>query len=181
MAQPQAATTEVPHAPQGSFPQFRVDTFASQLLWLAITFVLLYILMSRVALPRVAAILAARKNRIEADLAEAGNARKNAEEAGVAHEKTLADARANAQALAQQTHEKLAAEAEVKRKSVEADLTARLTEAEGKIASIKTQAMANVDAIARDSASAIVERITGRTPDATALARAVDQAVAAKA
>jgi len=181
MAQPHAATTQAPHAPQGSFPQFRTDTFASQIVWLAITFGLLYYLMAKVALPRVAAILAARKNRIEADLSEAGSARKNAEEAGIAHERTLTEARAKSQALAQQTHATLTAEADARRKAVEADLTARMSEAESKIAAIKTQAMGNVDAIARESASAIVERIMGKTPDAAALSRAVDQAVAAKA
>jgi F-type H+-transporting ATPase subunit b len=181
MAQPTAGTAQVPAAPQGTFPQFRTDTYASQLVWLAITFAVLYYLMSKVALPRVAAILAARRNRIEADLAEAAAARKNAEDAGVLHEKTLAEARAKSQAMAQQTHEKLAAETDAKRKALEADLNARLTDAEGKIATIKAQAMGNVDAIARESAAAIVERITGRSPDPAAVSRAVDQAVAAKA
>lgn len=181
MAQPTAGTTQVPAAPQGTFPQFRTDTYASQLVWLAIAFGVLYYLMSKVALPRVAAILATRRNRIEGDLAEAAAARRSAEEAGAAHEKTLAEARAKSQALAQQTHGKLAAEADARRKALEADLNARLTEAEGKIAAIKIQAMANVDGIARESAAAIVERITGRSPDPAALSRAVDQAVGLKA
>ena len=94
-------TTSTEHAPAGahgrSFPPFDATTFASQLLWLAIVFVALYLLMSRLALPRVSAIIAARQGRIAGDLAEAEKLKGETEAALAAYEKMLAEARGNAQ------------------------------------------------------------------------------------
>ena len=87
------------HGP-GPFPPFMKETFASQLLWLAVFFVLLYVLMAKVALPRVGSILQARRDRIAADLAEAQAHKEESEAAMAAYEKALADARNRAQAIA---------------------------------------------------------------------------------
>ena len=69
MAETTNAHTELPGGKE-TFPPFQKDTFASQLLWLALTFVALYLLMSRIALPRIGTILEARRQRIDGDLAE---------------------------------------------------------------------------------------------------------------
>jgi F-type H+-transporting ATPase subunit b len=98
-----------------------------------------------------------------------------AEEAGAAYEKSLAEARARAQALAQSTRAKLGAESEAKRKALEADLSARLAQAEAAIAVTKNQAMSNVRGIARETTVAIVERLTGRAPSPQAVDAALDQ------
>src|SRR5689334_17547377 len=94
--QPQHAMTghEAPGghgAGGGAFPPFQSNTFASQLLWLAITFGLLYYLMAKVALPRIAAILHDRSVRLSSDLEEAQKMRTEAEAAGAAYEKSLAE------------------------------------------------------------------------------------------
>lgn len=161
------------HAAKGVFPPFDSATFAGQLFWLAITFGALYIIMSRVALPRVAAILETRRARIASDLDTAAAAEKQANEAGAAYEKTLADAKASAQKNIQQLNDKLAAETAAKRAALEEELNAKMAAAEDTIAATKAQAMTNVSAIATDAAGAIVRQITGREPDAAAVARAV--------
>ena len=96
-----------------------------------------------------------------------------ADAAAAAHEKTLADARARAQALAQAARDQRAAEAEAKRKALEEELAAKLFLAESQIAATRAQAMTNVESIARDAAGAIFERILGRPADAAAIAAAV--------
>jgi F-type H+-transporting ATPase subunit b len=172
----QSAHTEVPSGAKPTFPPFAKETFASQLVWLAITFGLLYVLMARVALPRVGAIFEARSKHISDDLAEAERLKGQSDAAIAAHEKSLADARARALALAAETREKHAAEAERARKSLEAELHARLAEAEKAIAATKDAAMANVRTIAADAAAAIVERLAGKAPaqkDVTAAVSAV--------
>src|SRR3712207_5473926 len=98
MATNTTSSTQAPGGP-GPFPPFQRETFASQLFWLALAFVVLYLLMSRVALPRVGGIIADRKARIAADLAEAERARAESEAAAAGYEKSLADARARAQAI----------------------------------------------------------------------------------
>lgn len=157
----------------GAFPPFDSTHFASQLVWLAITFGLLYVLMSRVALPRVGRILENRAGKIAGDLAAARAAQAQAEEAQVAHEKTLAEAKAKAQELGQEAHRGLAAETETRRKALEGELNAKLAAADSKIAATKAKAMANVDSIATDAAAAIVEQLTGRKADAGKIAAAV--------
>jgi F-type H+-transporting ATPase subunit b len=155
------------------FPPFNAATFPSQLLWFAIVFVVLYLLMGRVALPRVGRIFEARRTRIAADLDQAAALQRQAEEAGAAYEKTLADAKANAQALAQQMRERLAADSEARRKELETSLNAKLAAAESQIAGTRTQAMANVGGIAADTAAAIVERLTGMKPNSASIAEAL--------
>ena len=160
-----------------AFPPFEKEHFASQLIWLAIAFVILYWLMSKIAVPRVAGILADRRARIEGDLAQAQKARDEAEAAGVAYEKSLAEARGRAQTIANETRDKFAAEAETARKSLEAQLNAKLADAEKSIAATKATAMTNVRGISVDTASAIVERLTGAAPAGPSVNDAVDRAL----
>jgi len=156
------------------FPPFDSSTFASQLVSLAIAFVLLYVLVSRIALPRVGAVIDARQNKIEGDLAEAQKLKDESEAALKAYESDLASARSKAQAISAETRERLNAASEAERKTLEDKLAARLSDAEKTIAATRATAMSNVRSIAADAAGAIVQRLTGTAPDAGAVARAVD-------
>ena len=168
------AHTEQPAGHKEPFPPFNKDTFASQLFWLVITFAVLFVMMSKVALPRIGAIIENRQKRIADDLTQAGKLKAESDAAIAAYEKALADARARAQAIANDTRDKQAAEAEVRRKSLEDALNVKLAEAEKTIAATKTAAMANVRGIAADATKAIVERLIGKAP----ADGAVDAAVA---
>jgi F-type H+-transporting ATPase subunit b len=174
MAETQNAHTEVPSGGHSAFPPFNRENFASQLFWLAITFVALYLLMARWALPRVGSIIEARRTRIEADFAAAAQLKSNAEAAMAAYEKALAEARARAQTIGGETRAKLNAEAEEARKVLEAALNAKLAEAERTIGETKSRAMTNVRGIAADAAAAIVAKLTGIAPPERAVSDAVD-------
>jgi F-type H+-transporting ATPase subunit b len=176
MAEP-AAHTEVPGGHKAPFPPFQGETFASQLVWLAITFVVLYALAAKIALPRVGGIFAARRERLDSDVGQARRLREDADAALAAYEKALADAHSRGQSIASETHARLTAEGETRRKGLEAELNAKLAEAEKAIAATKQAAMANVRAIAADAAAAIVERLIGTTPPEPAVAAAVDDAL----
>lgn len=174
------AGTEAPGGGHGGvFPPFDTSTFAGQLLWLAIFFGLLYWLMKKVAIPRVANILEGRAERIEGDLAEARRLQGESKAAGEAYEKALADARAKAQAIASETRDRVSREADEGRKQIEADLAAKLEAAEAQIAATKTQALSNVRGIAVDTAAVIVERLTGSAPQRPEIEQAVDASLAA--
>jgi F-type H+-transporting ATPase subunit b len=171
------AHTEASGGHKAPFPPFQSETFVSQLFWLAITFVALYLLASRLLLPRVGGIIDARANRIDGDLAEAQRFKTEADAANAAYEKALADARSRAQALANTTREKQQAEADSKRKAHEQQLDAKLAEAEKTIAATKVAAMGNVRGIATDAAAAIVKRLTGTEPSGQAVTTAVSEAL----
>jgi F-type H+-transporting ATPase subunit b len=176
MAEP-AHNTGTEHVPKGEhdggFPPFQSQTFASQLIWLAIAFVLLYALMAKLALPRVGAIIENRQKQIEGDFAEADRLKQESDAAVAAYEKALADARARAQTIANETREKQQAQADATRKTLEGELNVKLAEAEKSIAATKQAAMANVRGIAEGAARAIVERLIGAAPSDKAVAEAV--------
>jgi F-type H+-transporting ATPase subunit b len=172
MAEP-TAHTEHP-AGHSAFPPFQSEHFPSQLLWLAVSFVLLYALMSRIALPRIGAILAERSKLISDDLAAAERLKQQSNAAHAAYEKSLADARGRAQSIAGATRDKQAAEAEATHKQLEAKLHERLAAAEQSIASTRTSAMGNVRSIAAETAAAIVERLIGKAPADHEVAAALD-------
>lgn len=176
-----AASTVQPadeHHGGHAFPPFDSTNFPSTLFWLVISFGLLYLLMSKIALPRVESVLHNRQGKITSDLKEAHTAREKAEKAAATHERTIAEARGKAQALAQEAHAKIAAENDARRHALESDLAAKLATAEKQIVDTKSKAMQSVDAIVADAASAIVERITGRPVDKNAVASAVTQSKA---
>ncbi|MGH6836587.1 MAG: F0F1 ATP synthase subunit B' [Methylocella sp.] len=172
----QIAGTRVPagggHG-ETSFPPFEPANFTPMLIWLSLSFGLLYLLMAKIALPRVESILHARAHKTTTDIAEANAFRAQADEAALAHDKTIAEAKAKALALAQATHASLNAEAEANRLTLEAELNAKLAASEAQILEIKAKAMGNVEAIASEAAAAIVLRITGKPADQEAIARAV--------
>ena len=158
------------------FPPFNTETFPSQLFWFAIVFIALYLTMARVALPRVAAIFKTRADRIAKDLDEAHALQAKVESARADHEKTLVEAKASAQALAQTTRTNLAKEADAKRKTLESELHGQMTAAEQQITLVKTQAMSHVEEIARETAAGIVARLSGQSVDADTIAKAVSAA-----
>ena len=175
MAEPTAHTATP--AGHSTFPPFQSVNFPSQLVWLAVTFVLLYVLMSRIALPRIAGILADRDKRIADDIAAANRFKEQSEAAHAAYEKALADARSRAQSIANATREQQATAAEATNKQLEAQLHERIAAAEQSITANRTSAMSNVGSIASDTAAAIVERLIGQAPAAHEVAAAVSETI----
>src|SRR5215475_7429034 len=94
-----SAHTETDGDHSSGFPPFESSTFASQLVSLVIAFVALYIIVSRIALPRVGAVIDARQNKIEGDLGEAQKLKDASEAALKAYESDLASARSKAQGI----------------------------------------------------------------------------------
>jgi F-type H+-transporting ATPase subunit b len=148
---------------QGGLPQLNANDFAPQLIWLAISFVLLLVIMSRVALPRIGDVLEERRDRVQRDLDAAQRFKGETEKALAAYEQSLAEARSNASGLARQAREALAKQVDSERSEVDKTLNAKLAQAEASIAASKSKALASVGEIAADSVSAIVDKLIGQT------------------
>ena len=177
MAETTAETTEHPVEHSDVFPPFDSTTFGSQLLWLAITFGLLYYLMSKIALPRIASILEDRKDRVADDLAEAERLKQETDVAIAEYEQALAEAKQNAHAIAQDARDKSKGELEAARSRIEADLESKMADAETRIDGRRSEAMADVDVIAKETAGALVEMLIGSAGKAD-VAKAVDAVLA---
>jgi|SRR5579863_2738017 len=170
-----SAHTEQP-AGHSAFPPFQSEHYPSQLVWLTVSFALLYVLMAKVALPRIGSILAERSRLIGDDLQAAERFKEQSNAAHAAYEKALAEARRRAQGIASATREKQAREAEELHKRLEAQLHERLAAAEQSIAQTRTAAMGHVRAIAAETAAAIVERLIGKAPSEHEVAAALGDA-----
>jgi F-type H+-transporting ATPase subunit b len=168
------AHTAAEGGPKAPFPPFEKSTFASQLVSLLIAFVALYLIVSRIALPRVGSLLDERQNVIDGDLADAQKLKDDSDAALKAYETELSAARSRAQAIGAETREKLNAASEAERKTLEQRLALKLAEAEKTIASTREAAMSNVRGIAADAAAAIVHQLTGVAPDGKSVDSAVD-------
>lgn len=162
MAQPAHTTagTEVPAEP-GGFPPFKTETYPSQLFWLTITFAVLFVVMWRVALPRLHSVVNDRKGRIDGDIAAAQKSRSDAETASQAYDAALSSARKRAQALANESRQAINAEVDKARAKADAESHALMAEAEKRIGASRDAARQHVEGAAQDAAIAIVARLTG--------------------
>jgi len=162
-------------------PQLDYHTFVPQLVWLAISFVVLYVLMASLALPKVRAAIEGRRHHLDSDLGRAAALKEEAEAALAAYQKTLADARAAAQDTLRQTGEKLAAEAAARQHQLAESLAEQITAAEARIAAGKDQALADIRGIASEVGSAVVAKLTGAAPNPLAMTTAVGHALNGRA
>lgn len=160
------------------FPPFESTFFASELLWLAICFVVLYLLLARVILPRIGGILEDRRDRIARDLDQAERLKQQSDDALAAYERALAEARSGAYAIAAEARDAAKAEADARQAEIEADLDKKLEDASARIADIKGKALADVTDIATEAADAVVQQLIGVKPTAAELKQAVQSAEA---
>lgn len=158
-------------------PQLNPDFFAPQIVWLAISFILLYLLMSRLALPRVGSIIEERRGRIEGDLAAAAKLREETDAALAAYEQALADAKARAQGIARQARDEMTAEMDKHRASIDSEINGKMADAEQRIHAMKESAIGHINEIATETADAIIARILGKSPDKTEVKSAVNEAL----
>lgn len=155
-------------------PQLAFETFIPQLAWLAITFLALYVLMARVAIPRIGSVIEGRQARITGDLNEAAQLKAQTEKAIQDYEAALASARAKAHGIAQETRNRLSEETDRQRAELEANLDAKIAEAEAAIAATKSDALKNVRNVAVDVTEAIVTELLKESADKAAIESAVD-------
>jgi F-type H+-transporting ATPase subunit b len=155
---------------EGAFPPFQPENFAPQLVWLVLIFGLLYVLMSRIALPRVGGIIDHRDAKIAADLDASRELQNKAQAAAAANDETLRLRREEAQAIGRAAQQKIADDSAAARTRAETEAAEKIRGAESRIAVAKSAALANVEHIALDAAAAIVEKLTGAPVDRTALA-----------
>jgi F-type H+-transporting ATPase subunit b len=173
MADNTTATTEAPAT--GGFPPFDHTTFPSQLFWLAITFGFLFVVLWRIAGPRINGVITLRRGTINGDIQAAQKSRAEAEAAGAAYETALAGARKRANALAEETRQTLNGEIAKAKAAGEADAASAMAAADARIAATRAAARGAVTKAAEEAAIAIVARLTGETvPDADA-AKAVQE------
>jgi F-type H+-transporting ATPase subunit b len=162
---------------EAAMPQLNPAFFPTQLFWLAVCFTVFFLLMWRLALPRVATIMQQRQERIAGDLDRAAQLKRDAEEVVAAYEASLAEARAKAQALYRETSDAIAAVAAKQQAEAGQAITARIAEAEKRIGAARSEAMAQLKTVAGEVAAAAVAKVAGVTPDQSRLAGAIDSAI----
>ena len=153
------------------FPPLDPTTMIPQLFWLAVFLGALYLLLSRIALPRIGSVIEERRDRIQRDIDQAERLKSDVDEAVKAYEKALSDARGKASTIARETSDKLGAEVDKERAAVEAETAAKLSSAEARINETKRKALASVNEIAADIAGPIVKQLIGKDVSADEIKR----------
>jgi F-type H+-transporting ATPase subunit b len=171
-----SATTQQ-HEKSGGMPQLEFADFPPQLVWLAITFVILLILMSRVALPRVAGAIEQRDARIKGDLDRAERVKIEADTALAAYQKTMADARAKAQGELRQAQAAVAAETAKRETAFAQQLAQRTKVAEDGIAAAKARAVADLRGLGAEVTGNVLRKVAGLSPPTAQIQAAVDAAM----
>lgn len=169
------ATAPTGAAPGPGMPQLDFSTFGNQIFWLLITLVVIYMILSRVALPRISAVLAERQGTITNDIAAAENLKAKAVEAEAAYNKALADARTEANRIIAEAKAEIQADLDRAIATADAEIAARTAEGEKAIAEIRASALENVTEVAKDTAKEIVAAMGGKAD-----ARSVNSAVTAR-
>ncbi|WP_420547866.1 F0F1 ATP synthase subunit B' [Curvivirga sp.] len=174
-----AATAVVmPAAAQaaGGMPQLDPTSYPSQIFWLAVSFAILFLVMWKVALPRVGETLANRQQKLTGDLEKAEQLKADAEKVQEDLDKALADARAEAHAVLAKAADEIAQAQQKRMDAFEADMASQAEEAEKRISAAREQAMASVREVATEVAASVVEKLSGTAADAKALDKALDAA-----
>ncbi|MCM2563090.1 F0F1 ATP synthase subunit B' [Lutimaribacter sp. EGI FJ00015] len=172
-----ATETNAADAAQGAaapgMPQLDFSNWDHQIFWLMVTLVVIYFVLSRIALPRIAAVLAERQGTITNDIAAADELKAKAVEAEEAYNKALADARAEAQRIISEAKAEIQTELDEATAKADAEIAEKTAEGEKKIAEIQASAMESVQVVAKDTAAEIVAALGGKAD-----AKTVNAAVA---
>jgi F-type H+-transporting ATPase subunit b len=162
-------------------PQLDLSTFPSQIFWLAVFFVVLYLLMAKLAIPRIEKVIDERRNRVESDLDKAAQMKSEAEAVIAAYEKALADARHQAQLTMKETSDRLAAIAAERQRNASGVIAERTSFAEKRIAAAKSAALADLRGVAVEVARAATAKLIGGTIDEGRAGAAVDAVLKGRA
>lgn len=154
-------------------PQLDFSTWGNQIFWLVITLVVIYMVLSRVALPRIAAILAERQGTITNDIAAAEDFKVKAQEAEAAYDKALNDARAEAHRIVAEAKAEIQSDLDAAIAKADEEIAAKAAESEKAIAEIREGAAEAVKEVARDTALEIVAAMGGKA-DADTVGAAVE-------
>lgn len=176
-AVPSWAATDAHGGEGGGLPQLDATTYPTQIFWLIVSFILLYIVMSKVAIPRIADVLEERQERIEDDIETADRLRAEAEAVKAEYEKAVADARSQAHDLVRKAMDEIAAshataEAEAAKKTAETTKAA-----EARIAEQRTEALESLKSVASDAAAEATTKLTGLKVSDAKVGKAVEAAM----
>lgn len=158
-------------------PQLDFSTFPNQIFWLVVAIVAIYLILDRVALPRIGAVLAERQGTITNDIAAAEDLKRQAKDAEAAYNKALADARSEAQAIAAEARTEIMAELDDAMAKADAEIAAKTAESAAVIDEIRAGALEAVEAVAKETAQAIVAKLAPSVADDAGIAAAVETRV----
>jgi F-type H+-transporting ATPase subunit b len=158
-------------------PQFDPTFYTTQLFWLFVAFVFLYVLMATLAMPKIGAVLEERQRKIDDNLDKAAQLKTEAEAAIAVYEKALAESRAQAQQILRASGDALAKRADERQRKLGERLAKQIKVGEARIAHAKEQALAEVREVAVDVAKTAVAKLTGIVPDDATVVAAVAAAV----
>lgn len=165
---------------EAKLPQLDIQTYPSQIFWLIIAFIVLYFLVSKIAVPRISEVLSEREERIADDLDKAETLSKEAEQVRAEYEKALGEARDKAHAATREAQEAAAKSGAALEAEAQAKISGMLKDAETRIAAARAEAVGNVRSVARDVAGDAVSKLIGVQVAEAEVDKVIDAAMEAR-
>ncbi len=156
-----------------AMPQLDPSTFPNQIFWLLVTLVVIYFVLSRIALPRIAAVLAERQGTITNDIAAAEELKQKAADAETAYNQALADARVEAARIVNEAKAEIQADLDKEIQKADKKIEAKAAESEKAIAEIREGALASVKDVAKSTTKELVAAFGGKA-DAKTITAAIN-------
>jgi len=174
--------SETTEATQGAehyvgMPQLNFEWFPNQIFWLVVTLVIIWFVLAKIALPRIAGVLADRAQAIASDLEQAEALKQKAVDAEAAYNKALADARAEAGRIVAEAKAEIQKDLDAATAQADAEIAAKAAESEKAISAIRASALDSIEEVA---ASTVADVVAAVLPGAKSDAKAVQTAVAAR-
>ncbi len=154
-------------------PQLNPEFFVPQLIWLALSFIVFYFLMSRKIVPLIGKVIGEREDRINSDLKKAETLKKDLSEAIASYEQAIAEARSKAHNIVQENQKKLSAEVEAEQKAVEEQIAQKTKDSEKRIEAARDVALAQINDIASGATEEILQSLTGAKPTEKSISEAL--------
>ncbi len=163
-------------AAEGGMPQLDYHLFAPQLVWLAIAFLALYLVMSKLAVPAISDTLAKRQGKIQGDLDAAEKANEETRALVASYEKRMADTREDARKLVRERGESDSTAAAARLSALQDKLAVQIGEAEKRIAKQRDDVMAGLEGMAQDIGLDVYSKLAGQPADPAALTAKISAA-----
>ena len=166
--------TQAQSAESGGMPQLNPEFWISQIVWLILTFGALYIVLSKVILPKISDNLESRRSQILENIEIAEKQREESEEKVKEFEKIILNSKLEAKNLFNEARQKVLEDVDKKRSELEKSIEAEIVSAEKEIQSLNSNSLENIKKIATDTSSDLISQLIGQEVDKNTISSIVN-------
>ena len=165
---------EVFAAESGGMPQLNPEFWVSQIFWLTLTFSILYVVLSKIILPKISVNLESRKSEIQENIEAAEKQRQKSESKILEYNKMLSKSKLEAKNIFKDAREKAMKDINSKKEVLDNQINDEIKKAEQEIVLLRKTAPEKINKIAIDASSELVKKLIGADVNNSSISAIVD-------